>query len=77
MRIYLKTSLTPEIELYDIRNPVGIGGGTWVQDLLSPVVIVRDDDGSDLYVYGNYQASSLGAFLILGVAFLLILKILK
>jgi hypothetical protein len=78
MKVFLKTSLSPEMELYDTSGAGAIGGeGSIIQSILNPVVIVRDNEGNDLYVYGQYQASSIGSFLILSVAFFLILKILK
>lgn len=65
MKVYLKTSLTPEMMLYDSKEPVSSSG--FVMDLLSPVVFVADDDGKILYTYGEYTASNAASYVILAV----------
>lgn len=59
MRVFLQTSITPEIQVYDTATGnSGIGGDSWIADILSPVVIIRDDNGNIAYMYGQQSASA-------------------
>ena len=73
MRVYLKTNISPEVKVYD-SDATGQG---FFSKVFSPVVIVRDDSGKTLFTYGEYRASAVGAFLVLGLAFVGIMLIMR
>jgi len=74
MRVYLKTSITPEIQVYDSKAEPG---PSLIRDFLSPVIVIKDDQDNVQYVYGEYKASMLGPMILLIGAGLIALKIVR
>lgn len=73
MKFYLKTILTPEVEIFDTDQPEK---SSWLQSLLKPQIVVRNEQGEILYVYGQ-GGGNLLPFFVLALAIITALKIVR
>ena len=72
MRVSFVTNISPEITIYDSRNPEP----GMLAKIFSPVVFIRDDSGSVLYSYGEYKTNDFLPWLIMGIVALFAFKLL-
>lgn len=63
MKAYLKTFLTPQIQIFDTDSKVS----GFMVEFLEPQVSVYDDSGRLVYVYGNPEQESYFPWVVLGV----------
>lgn len=74
MKAYLDTSITGEVKVYDSeQTEPGL-----ISRILAPVIIIRDDNGNELFTYGEPSAGiNIGAVLVFLLALVLAFKMIR
>ena len=72
MKVYLDTTISPSMKVYDTTEPTGEGPSI-LRNIIQPQVRITDDEDRQLFVYGENPANYLpwmGLF-VLGVLVLI------